>query len=102
MVGRSGQAEMCAVRGKVCMWAWGDERGAVVGKMSVVLRFLQSISASVCSINFFFFGLSFCPLSIHHTVHDHRARWETDQPAKFSVGHGPWHHWAQPLVHVGS
>lgn len=55
MVGRSGQAEMCAVRGKVCMWAWGDERGAVVGKMSVVLRFLQSISASVCSINFFFF-----------------------------------------------
>ena len=66
---------MCAVRGKVCMWGWGDERDAAVGKMSVVLRFPQSRSASVCSINLFlFFGLSFCTLSSNHTVHDHRAR----------------------------
>lgn len=64
MVGRSGQAEVCAVRGKVCRWGWGDERdGGGEDECGAVVSTEHKVQASAASTFFFFFFFA-CPFAL--------------------------------------
>lgn len=54
LVGRSGQTEVCAVRGKVCMWGWGDERdGGGEDECGAAVSTEHKVQASAASTFFF-------------------------------------------------